>query len=100
MQIGTEGRRTASYLCQFGTEGEEDGQFKSPDSLAFDAHGNILVIDFGTSRLQVFNSKGEHLCTNSDLGLRGDSDKGVAWGKGGQLAVANGHTHVRAWGSA
>ena len=89
--------REGNYLRQFGTEGEEDGQFKSPDSLAFDAHGNILVIDFGTSRLQVFNSKGKHLCTRSDLGLEADT-KGLAWGKDGQLAVTNGSGDaVRVW---
>eukprot|EP00935_MAST-01C_sp_MAST-1C-sp1_P001288 g1288.t1 len=90
--------REGNYLRQFGTYGTEDGQFACPTSLASDAHGNILVTDYLTSRLQVFNSKGRHMCTNSDLGLRGDSDKGVAWGKGGQLAVANGNAHeVRAW---
>lgn len=84
--------REGNYLRQFGTEG--------PDALAFDAHGNTLVTDFRTSRLQVFNSKGKHLCTNSDLGLQTNSGTAVAWGKGGQLAVANGGAHeVRTWRS-
>ena len=78
-----------NFKRKFGSYGEEDGQFMRTDSLASDAHGNILVIGFGTSRLQVFNSKGKHLCTNSNLGLRAPHFKAVAWGKGGQLAVAN-----------
>ena len=74
------------------------GQFEGPDPLASDAHGNILVTDRATSRLQVFNSKGKHLCTRSDLGLLADTDKGLAWGKDGQPAVANGEGHaVRVW---
>ena len=91
--------REGNYLRQFGTKGrEEDGQLDDPESLASDAHGNILVTDRATSRLQVFNSKGKHLCTRSDLGLKAVSTKGLAWGKDGQLAVANGNGHVvRVW---
>ena len=56
------------------------------------------MIDFNTTRLQVFNSQGEHLCTRNDLGLQADTFKGLAWGTHGQLAVANGRAHaVRVW---
>eukprot|EP00935_MAST-01C_sp_MAST-1C-sp1_P000490 g490.t1 len=82
--------REGNYLRQFGTQGGEDGQFLYPSGeFTADAHGNTLVTDIYTIRLQVFNSKGGCLCTNRDLGLRAYGTKGVAWGKGGQLAVAN-----------
>jgi hypothetical protein len=77
------------YKRQFGTEGKEDGQFYIPIGLASDAHGNLLVVD-STNRLQVFSPEGKHLCTRSDLGLHGDSVKGIAWSAGGEIAVANG----------
>ena len=87
-----------NFKRKSGSRGEEDGQFRHADSLASDAYGNILVTDFNTSRLQVFNSKGEHLCTCSDLGLKRNGSKGLAWGALGQLAVANGNAHgVRVW---
>jgi hypothetical protein len=88
------------YKRQFGTEGEEDGQFDMPTGLASDAHGNLLVVDF-TNRLQVFDPEGKHLCTRSDLGLHDNSTKGIAWSAGGEIAVADGTAHiVRVWSPA
>jgi DNA-binding beta-propeller fold protein YncE len=81
-----------NYKRQFGTEGEEDGQFHPPLGLASDAHGNLLVVDL-TNRLQVFDHEGKHLCTRSDLGLHDDSRKGIAWSTGGEIAVADGISH-------
>ena len=80
--------RQGNFQRKFGSEGGEDGQFKRVDSLASDAYGNILVTDFDTNRLQVFNSEGEHLCTRDELGLKAETTKGLAWGADGQLAVA------------
>lgn len=87
------------YLRQFGTYGGGDGQFKSPDTIASDAYDNMLVIDFSTGRLQLFNSKGEHMCTRSDLGLAIRSFSCIAWGTGGQLALGStaGDCVLRAW---
>jgi DNA-binding beta-propeller fold protein YncE len=83
---------------QFGTNGEEDGQFSKPAGLTSDAHGNLLVTD-NTNRLQVFSPEGKHLCTRCDLGLHPDASKGIAWSSDGGLAVANTDTHtVRLWG--
>jgi DNA-binding beta-propeller fold protein YncE len=75
------------YKRQFGTKGKEaDGQLHCPSGLASDAHGNLLVVD-RTSRLQVFDPEGEHLCTRSDIGLDDNSQKGIAWSAGGEIAV-------------
>jgi DNA-binding beta-propeller fold protein YncE len=85
------------YKRQFGTKGKADGQLSIPTGLASDAHGNLLVMD-ATNRLQVFDPKGKHLCTRSDLGLQDDSDTGIAWSAGGEIAVADGEVLV--WHSA
>jgi DNA-binding beta-propeller fold protein YncE len=78
-----------NYKRQFGTKGtEEDGQLYLPMGLASDAHGNLLVVD-RTNRLQVFSPEGKHLCTRSDLGLHGGSEKGIAWSADGEIAVAD-----------
>jgi DNA-binding beta-propeller fold protein YncE len=86
-----------NYKRQFGTKGEEaDGQFYCPTGLASDAHGNLLVVDV-INRLQVFDPKGKHLCTRSDLGLA-KSIKGIAWSTGGDIAVADSEAHnARVW---
>jgi DNA-binding beta-propeller fold protein YncE len=86
-----------NYKRQFGTEGKEAGQFDYPSGLASDAHSNLLVMD-RTNRLQVFDHEGKHLCTRSDLGLHGDSYKGIAWSTGGEIAVAGGEANnVLVW---
>jgi len=69
-----------NYLREFGTEGFVDGQLKYPNSIASDACGNILVTDFSSERLQIFNSKGEYVLGRSDLGLESHTNKSVAWG--------------------
>jgi DNA-binding beta-propeller fold protein YncE len=103
-----------NYKRQLGTEGgEADGQLYCPVGLASDAHGNLLVTD-STNRLQVFDHEGKHLCTRSDLGLYGDSEKGtitplevalyythyIAWSTGGEIAVADSNANkVFVWHS-
>jgi DNA-binding beta-propeller fold protein YncE len=73
-----------NYKRQFGTMGNEDGQFNCASDLVSDAHGNMLVTD-GTVRLQVFSPEGKHLCTRSDLGLHVSSQKGIARSADGGL---------------
>jgi hypothetical protein len=68
-----------------------DGQFITPFAITSDDMGNLLVLD-NTSRLQVFDASGTHLCTRSDVGGVGQGIKGIAW-SGGQLALANGSSH-------
>jgi tripartite motif-containing protein 2/3 len=86
-----------NYKRQFGTKGKEDGQFFLPVGLVSDAYGNLLVVD-STIRLQVFDPKGKHLCTRSDLGLHDHLAKGIAWSTGGEIAVANGYAcNVCVW---
>jgi hypothetical protein len=81
--------REGNYKRQFGNEGKEaDGQFYLPSALASDAHGNLLVLDL-TNRLQVFNTKGKHLCTRNDLGLEDGSIKDIAWSDIGEFAIAD-----------
>jgi DNA-binding beta-propeller fold protein YncE len=42
------------FIRSFGGHGAiQDGQFSMPGAIASDAHGNLLVIDSGTNRLQV-----------------------------------------------
>jgi hypothetical protein len=89
--------REGNYKRQFGSGGTEDGQFSTLSAighggLASDACGNILIVDYGSHRLQVFNAQGTHLCTRSDFGIGMDDynqvTKAIAWSTGGRLALA------------
>ena len=42
-----------SFKFAFGSNGEGNGQFNAPTGVAVDSKGNILVADWGNSRIQV-----------------------------------------------
>lgn len=41
------------FLLKFGSNGEGNGQFNAPTGVAVDVNGNIIVADWGNSRIQV-----------------------------------------------
>ncbi len=52
-----------TYVGSFGEFGWEDGQFRSPHSLAMDSQGRLFVADRGNNRIQIFTQDGEWLDT-------------------------------------
>jgi DNA-binding beta-propeller fold protein YncE len=49
-----------SFIKSFGEWGFEDGQFRSPHSLAMDSQGRLFVADRGNNRIQIFDQDGNH----------------------------------------
>lgn len=45
------------FLFKFGSHGEGNGQFNAPTGVAVDTNGNIIVADWGNSRIQVSSRK-------------------------------------------
>ena len=41
------------FIYSFGSKGEGNGQFNGPTGVAVDSMDNIIVADWGNSRLQV-----------------------------------------------
>ena len=52
-----------TFIKTFGQWGFEDGEFRSPHSLAMDSQGRLFVADRGNNRIQIFTQDGEHLDT-------------------------------------
>ncbi|MDX1491554.1 MAG: hypothetical protein R3332_09715 [Pseudohongiellaceae bacterium] len=52
-----------TFIMSFGEWGYEDGQMRSPHSLAFDSQGRLFVADRGNRRIQIFDQDGNHLDT-------------------------------------
>ena len=50
--------QSGTFLYKFGKEGNQDGQFKCPSGLLVDSSNNLLVCDFGNSRVQQFSLEG------------------------------------------
>lgn len=54
------------FLFKFGSHGEGNGQFNAPTGVAVDSNGNIIVADWGNSRIQVSNGVRLLLCPMCD----------------------------------
>lgn len=50
------------FLLKFGSNGEGNGQFNAPTGVAVDINGNIIVADWGNSRIQVLNHADVYIC--------------------------------------
>src|SRR5437867_2275655 len=83
----------APYLCvmEFGTEGYDDGEFKSPTGIALDPEGHIYVADTDTHTVQKFDKEGRFLARLGDEA--GDAEgqfyypRGLACDSEGNLIV-------------
>ncbi|MBT8084563.1 MAG: hypothetical protein HKN35_00960 [Woeseia sp.] len=60
--------RKGNYIGEWGTTGDNDGQFRDPHALAMDSQGRLFVADRGNSRLQIFDQGGKHLATWTQFG--------------------------------
>lgn len=60
--------KDGSFITQWGTAGQADGEFVDPHALAMDSQGRLFVGDRGNSRIQVFSQDGEHLATWTQFG--------------------------------
>ncbi|MCA9726118.1 MAG: FlgD immunoglobulin-like domain containing protein [Candidatus Eisenbacteria bacterium] len=59
-------------LFAFGGTGSGDGEFQTPDGIAFDAAGNAYVCDYAGVRIEVFDSAGQFLWSFPTAGTRAD----------------------------
>nr|XP_029509146.1 tripartite motif-containing protein 3-like [Oncorhynchus nerka] len=81
------------FLFKFGSHGEGNGQFNAPTGVAVDTNGNVIVADWGNSRIQVFDSAGSFLSyinTSADP-LYGP--QGLTLTSDGHVAVADSGNH-------
>src|SRR5207245_2233844 len=89
----------ASYVCvmHFGTEGYDDGEFKSPTGIALDREGHIYVADTDTHTIQKFDKDGTFLMRLGDEA--GDAEgqfyypRGLACTSQGDLIVIDANNH-------
>jgi DNA-binding beta-propeller fold protein YncE len=78
------------YQSQFGKKGTGNGEFESPQGIAIDSEGNILIADTGNNRIQEFNSAGEFVRKYSGEGENAlKSPAGVAIDSEGKVWVSD-----------
>jgi len=87
------------YICvmQFGTEGYDDGEFKSPTGIALDRDGNIYVADTDTHSVQKFDKHGTFLSRLGDEAGEAEGQfyypRGLASTSQGDLVVVDSNNH-------
>jgi len=59
-----------SFLFEFGSQGNQSGQFDNPQGICVDNHGRIIVADCYNYRLQAFTPEGHHI-SSFDCGSEG-----------------------------
>lgn len=52
---------TGKFLLNWGSRGEEPGNFHTPHALAMDSQGRLYVGDRGNNRLQIFDQQGNFI---------------------------------------
>ena len=80
------------FLGEFGSFGEEDGQFTWPNSLAVDGAGEVYVTDEWLNRVSVFDADGNFL---RHWGKPGDGPG--EWQRPAGIAVDGEGNPVRGW---
>lgn len=83
------------FETEWGTQGNADGQFDTPEAVAIDAAGNVYVADDGlvdtlNCRIQKFDANGTHLTSFGVLGNgvgQFNRAKGVTVGGDGSIYV-------------
>ena len=69
------------FLTQFGSDGDEPGQFRAPGAIAVDNQGRVYVADF--KGIQIFDPNGRYLNT---IKVKGAAS-GLVFNEGGELFV-------------
>ncbi len=86
--LGLDGSR----LFAFGGQGDDDGQFNIPLSIALDTKGRIYVLDSGNFRIQIFDAEGNFISKFGQVGDRSGmfaNPKGIAVDSEGHIYVTD-----------
>lgn len=87
-QIQVYSATDGKLLREFGSFGQEVGQFYGPGSLDFDEEKRLHVADMGSGRVNVFSTSGESLYSYGEGTIR--LPLALAADKRGQIAVIDG----------
>ena len=60
--------KDGTFIKEWGSAGQADGEFIDPHALAMDSAGRLFVGDRGNSRIQIFDQDGNHLATWTQFG--------------------------------
>jgi DNA-binding beta-propeller fold protein YncE len=91
-----------SFLRTFGSRGRGQDQFNSPEGVAVDTAGNVIVTDYGNHRVHVWRADGSFLRTFGSEGggpAQFNSPTGVAVdaATGHIIVVDSSNKRVQVW---
>ncbi|XP_066298748.1 tripartite motif-containing protein 2-like [Branchiostoma lanceolatum] len=74
------------FKFSFGEKGQSEGQFENPSGITLDPAGNIIVVNHGDGRVQVYGPDGTFIRTVATV--KGGRPNGITLTPDGYLAVA------------
>ena len=84
------------FIRKWGKTGSGDGELQRPAGIAVEKNGNVIVVDSGNNRLQVFTPEGKLVAQCGKAGS-GDGEFNQPWGitldKDGNIYVADWKNH-------
>lgn len=84
--------RDGLFVSQWGSYGDQPGQFKFPDGIATDVAGHVYVSDGGANRIQKFAPDGQLLAAWGSYGAASgqfNNQRGVAVDAAGNVFIAD-----------
>ena len=88
--------RNGKFQYKFGKTGSGDGELLRPAGMVCEKNGNVIVVDSGNNRLQVFTPEGKLVAKCGKAGI-GDGEFNQPWGitldKDGNIFVADWKNH-------
>lgn len=91
------------FLRRFGNEGSAEGCFKHPLGIAFDRAGQVLIVDNGNDRIQIFKPDGTFVTAFGEKGSAPEQFsyvRAVAVDREGRIVVGDQNKGVLVFGFA
>jgi DNA-binding beta-propeller fold protein YncE len=87
---------SGKFIEKWGASGSGDGELLRPAGIAVEKNGNVIVVDSGNNRLQVFSPEGKFIGKSGGPG-KGPGEFNQPWGitldKDGNIYVADWKNH-------
>jgi len=95
-------QQSYKFTSTLASKGKTDGLVKSPQFIALNSKGDLLIVDGGNNRIQVLNKTGQFLFKFGSYGNKDgqfSSPKGIAIDKDDNIIISDGNNKIQIFDS-